>query len=532
MLSPEEALFKQLLALRQKIDPSTAQAISKFDTHASSPFYRSPENQKTINQIFNMTHILSANQRQRRSVGSGLLAQPSRSMPRESRILDDSDKQQRIFQNDLQQLLRSREKTRVFKSPKKIPPSYSELATFKRKIERTDLFKTRASLIDKASQRPRCEIGPVFKNSKLFYVKVFPFAELLQKIYYEKARFEDLFQYLPVCFVNLKDEESFFEEIMAEVRVYCLTAKELILNELRALAKKKGQVLQPANNGTAMASQMTKLMIASPKKVIKIVNLLYSLYENLQDATVEVNKISKFYFERQAKRRYSKPFDSTNLHYKYFMGSVCTDTVIFNYLMAVNNFVLKEWKTNVNFSSHFESAARKINKIYTNLDMAYPENGDESFENEHDPLAFDRQTGEPLHHLDQSIEHTASLGANAPYHLPLSEIRNSQVSDPLQEPVQESTLQKPKKKKKKKKSKAIITATAESPEKPVPALAPEPKINEDDPKYLTELNAFEASIARVDARAVSGCPGRLRVVFGSEDKLFFLSLMSKSSSKP
>lgn len=532
MLPAEEALFKQLRTLRERFEPSTTQAASKLDTFTSSSFFRSPENQKTLNEIFKMTHMLSDNSKLRQFTGSELLGQPSKAIPRESGILDYSGRQQRLFQNDLQQLLRSRERTRAFKSPKKVPSSYSELTTFKNKIEHTDLFKTRANLINKASKRTNCEIGPVFKNSKLFYVKVFPFASLLHKIYYEKARFEDLYQYLPVCFVNLKDEESFFEEIMAEVRVYCLTAKELILSDLNALARRRGLILQPSSNGNLMANQMTKIMIAHPKKVIKLVNLLYSLYENLQDSTLEINKISKFYFERQAKHRYSKPFDSTNLHYKYFMGSVCTDTVIFNFLMAVNNFVLKEWRTNVNFSSHFESAARKINKIYTNLDMAYPENTEESYENESDPLAFDRQMEEEPDQLVPQTDVRKNTITSVPYNLPLTEIKNSQTSELQQEITQDVTIQKPKKKKKKKKSKAVVPEAPTSQKEEASMLEPAPKINEDDPKYSIELNFLEKVLARVDANAALNCPRKLSVSFSSEDKLFFLSLMVKSSSQP
>ena len=532
MLSAEEALFKQLRDLRERLDSSVTPGAPRLDPFTSSAFFRSPENQRSANEIFNMTIKLSDTARQRQFVGSDFIGKRSKAISREVAILDYSGRQQRLFQNDLQQLLRSREKTRSFKSPKKVPSSYSEITSFKKKIEGHDLFKTRAALIDRASKRPKCEIGPVFKNSKLFYVKVFPFASLLQKIYYEKARFEDLYQYLPVCFVNLKDEESFFEEIMAEVRVYCLTAKELILSNLSALARKRGQTLQPSNNGGAMASQMTKIMISYPKKVIKLVNLLYALYENLQDATAEINKISKFYFERQTKHRYSKPFDSTNLHYKYFMGSVCTDTIIFNFLMAVNSFVLKEWKTSVNFSSQFESAARKINKIYTNLDMAYPENTEESDENDSDPLAFERHADEELEYVAHLSEVRKDTLTSVPHSLPLSEIKNSQVSECTPEVTQEVQTKKPKKKKKKKKSKAVVVAESSAQEIQTHAHESVLKINEDDPKYSTEVRVLESMLARVNSKAAFEGPRQLSVSLSSEDKLFFVSLMAKPSSQP
>ena len=248
------------------------------------------------------------------------------------------------------------------RSPLKIPSSF-----------RTGLKLLRHAKINKkpSEARPISDKQKIvqniyYKNDKYYYSNKIQFSTVLQKIYYENYKINDIKEYILPCFKRLSNVRAYFDILFREAKQFSESVKSSITNKIEKLVLKEDlngeQNLQCGINPYAFMP-----FSKACRKYEDVIGLLYDNYRHLEAINVEIEKLTRIYLENYIEKNKPLSFDTLLFHRSMFINNVYKDNLIHSFIEYTFNY----FKQKTFYWNNYPSAVEKISEIYENLEFNF-----------------------------------------------------------------------------------------------------------------------------------------------------------------
>lgn len=326
-------------------------------------------------------------------------------------------------------------------SPLKVPAGFKTGATLLKNAK----VSKRAASDRSVSEKQKIVQNIYYKNDKYYYSNKIQFSTVLQKIYYENYKINDIKEYILPCFKRLSTVRAYFDILFREAKSFSETVKRNITSKIEKLITRD----DPDPNDPDSSPDFRFMAFSKAcKKYEKTIDLLHDNYRHLEAINVEIEKLTRIYLENYVEKNKPLSFDTLLFHRSMFINNVYKDDLIHSFI----EFLFDYFKEKTFYWNNFPKAVEKISEIFENLEFNF--NFDDTAESHKEDGAC--QTDMPL-------DSPSSRGA----------VMVDESEDALDRPHAKKA-----KKNKKKKKKAKKTAEGDSPN---PANARES--DEADPLY-------------------------------------------------
>lgn len=264
-------------------------------------------------------------------------------------------------------------KIRKCKSPLKVPSGFKtgiNLVQYAR-------FDNRPHEVKPASEKQKIVQNIYYKNDKYYYSNKIQFSTVLQKIYYENYKINDIKEYILPCFKSLSSVRAYFDILFKEAKSFSEAVKSNITSKIAKLVIKNGDCDTDETNYGLKTFKFVPFSKAC-KKYEYAIDLLHDNYRHLELINVEIEKLTRIYLENYVEKNKPLSFDTLLFHRSMFINNVYKDGLIHSFIEHLFDY----FKEKTFYSNNFPTAVEKISEIFENLEFNFNFDDDNESHNE------------------------------------------------------------------------------------------------------------------------------------------------------